>query len=198
MGTIFYGIRVLTEKFCTSKKVRIRAKGEICTVEPLAKATQALARMDQALWFKLEIEACRDLATLPNGSPLASFNPFLDIDGILRVGGRLKRANLGMGQKYPIILAKDGRLAYMIVANAHRQLLHGGVQAMLHHIRQTHWMIGGRALVEATGDTTSSILYQWSGLCRPVHIALGRKMIEDNDKDIHRHVCMFGNDSGSY
>lgn len=139
MATILYAIR--------SRKNE--AKGEICTVERMAKAAEALARMDQAIWFKSEIEACKEMATLPKGSLLATLDPFIDIDGILRVGGRLKRADISMGQKYPIILARDSRLAYMIVEATHKKLLHGGVQAMLYIIRQTHWIIGGRALMKS-------------------------------------------------
>ena len=42
-------------------------------------------------------------------SSLHSLDPFLDTNGVLRVGGRIKKADLGEGLKTPIILPKVGQ-----------------------------------------------------------------------------------------
>ncbi|XP_055909175.1 uncharacterized protein LOC129944039 [Eupeodes corollae] len=117
---------ILYALYAGSKK-RVTYGSEICSVERLHQAMQA--------------------KNLPGSSTLSSLNPFIDEGNILRVGGRIKRSTLDANQRFPIILSREGKLAYMIVAEVHRTTLHGGVQLMLQIIRQTHWIKGGRALI---------------------------------------------------
>ncbi|XP_076384268.1 uncharacterized protein LOC143262243 [Megalopta genalis] len=58
---------------------------------------------------------------------LAKLNPFIDQDGILRVGGRLRDSNLPFSQKHPINLPKS-HTATCIIMNEHLNLLHAGTQ----------------------------------------------------------------------
>ncbi|XP_055904629.1 uncharacterized protein LOC129940343 [Eupeodes corollae] len=139
---------ILYALYAGSKK-RVTYGSEICSVERLHQAMQVLTRLDQRQWFKRDIESCNQAKNLPGSSTLSSLNPFIDEGNILRVGGRIKRSTLDANQRFPIILSREGKLAYMIVAEVHRTTLHGGVQLMLQIIRQTHWIIGGRALVKS-------------------------------------------------
>ncbi|XP_066585916.1 uncharacterized protein [Prorops nasuta] len=60
----------------------------------------------------------------------ASLSPFLDDNGIIRVGGRLHKANLSFAQKHPTLMPKH-HLTNCIIREIHQRLLHTGVQATL-------------------------------------------------------------------
>lgn len=62
-----------------------------------------LKRM-QADAFLKEISCISASAPLPRASSLVMLNPYLDGDGLLRVGGRLRKSDLSEDAKHPIIL----------------------------------------------------------------------------------------------
>jgi len=78
----------------------------------------------------------------------ARLTPFLDEDGVLRVGGRIKHALLAFDEKHPIILPPQSHLTSLIIDYCHTRVLHGGVQQTLDHLRQRYWLPGGRAAVK--------------------------------------------------
>ena len=57
---------------------------------------------------------------------LKKLNPFLDGSGTLRVGGRLRNADLDYKVKYPVIVPRDCSIAEMIVRWCHQNVEHGG------------------------------------------------------------------------
>lgn len=86
--------------------------------------------------------------SLSTSSQLLTFAPYLDSYGIIRVGGRLRHAELSYDQRHPIILAKDSKLARLIIRQIHHETLHGGIQLMLHTLRQRYWVLNGRMAVK--------------------------------------------------
>ena len=60
------------------------------------------------------------------GSPLYQLDPFVDSDGIVRVGGRLRRVRLEYGEKHPALLPKSHHLANLVVRHCHSQVHHQG------------------------------------------------------------------------
>lgn len=83
-------------------------------------------------------------------SKILSLTPFIDEDGILRVGGRLKNSMLSFSESHPIILAKTSNLAKLLIRKAHFETLHGGCQLMMRYLRETYWIINLRNLVRQT------------------------------------------------
>ncbi|XP_063831773.1 uncharacterized protein LOC135080978 [Ostrinia nubilalis] len=76
-------------------------------------------------------------------SKLCELNPFLDKDGILRVGGRLRNAQINHEMKHPVIIPKNSRLAELIIDESHKLVFHGGTRLTSALIRQKYWIIGG-------------------------------------------------------
>jgi len=62
---------------------------------------------------------------------LLRLTPFVDSDGILRIGGRLQALLLTEEAKHPIILSKDFAFIMLVISNAHLKTFHGGTQATL-------------------------------------------------------------------
>ncbi|XP_043474379.1 uncharacterized protein LOC122506330 [Leptopilina heterotoma] len=87
--------------------------------------------------------------TLPSAHPLTRLTAFIDNEGILRVGGRLKHSNLDVDYKNSMILPRESKLTSLIIQEAHSRTLHGGTQLTLSHIRKRFWIIGGRQSVKS-------------------------------------------------
>lgn len=62
--------------------------------------------MEQRSAFKTEIVTLQNNKKVANKSDLKSLNPFINKDGLLRIGGRLKNANLRYNRKHPWILPR--------------------------------------------------------------------------------------------
>ncbi|XP_076686078.1 uncharacterized protein LOC143378149, partial [Andrena cerasifolii] len=111
----------------------------------------------RARWIRViqRQEFREDCHQLLQGTPLTSrskllrLTPFLDSQGLLRVGGRLKHAALASWEKHPIILPKEGHFTELLIDEAHRRTLHGGTQLTLAALRQRYWILQGRQRVKA-------------------------------------------------
>ncbi|XP_046753077.1 uncharacterized protein LOC124416196 [Diprion similis] len=94
-----------------------------------------------------------ELKDLTAGSPLrpnsklSRLNPFIDKEGVLRVGGRLQHSSLPFSARYPIILPKNNHVTALIIDNEHRTHYHAGAQATLYAVRRRYWPLDGRSQV---------------------------------------------------
>ena len=76
-------------------------------------------------------------------SSIYPLNPFLDADGIIRVGSRLIHANIDEQQKFPAILPKNNKSVDALILRTHKELLHAGPNHVLSNLRQKYWIING-------------------------------------------------------
>ncbi|GFX39749.1 integrase catalytic domain-containing protein [Trichonephila clavipes] len=84
---------------------------------------------------------------------LKYLNIFQDDKGILRVGGRLKKASIPYSQKHPAILVKNSKLSKIYFITLHKKLFHVGPQGLLNAVRLRVWALGGRNLARKTVHT---------------------------------------------
>ncbi|XP_036145028.1 uncharacterized protein LOC105841100 [Monomorium pharaonis] len=115
----------------------------------LRQSRQFWIHQVQRVYFHEDIAILLAKRLLSKTNPLIRLTPFLDSDGLLRVGGRLDHSQLDPETKHPYILPKQSPLTSLIIADSHAQTLHGGTQIILAHIRQTYWILGGRAPVKS-------------------------------------------------
>lgn len=87
---------------------------------------------------------------MSNKSRFRTLNPFLDKDGLIRVGGRLSKSSLAESQKFPIVLPSNHRTTEMIFVHEHRRLLHIGPQDLLSNIQAKFWPLRDRHLARTT------------------------------------------------
>ncbi|RWR99198.1 uncharacterized protein B4U79_12713, partial [Dinothrombium tinctorium] len=99
--------------------------------------------------FQEEIESIKSGSGIKIKSKLAQLCPFLDENGLLRVGGRLQFANLNRDQKHPIILPKEGSFTEMIIRSCHERVMHSGLRDTIIQIRERYWIIKGRQKVKS-------------------------------------------------
>lgn len=85
---------------------------------------------------------------IPKSSPLWSLDPFIDQNGLLKVGGRLAEADLGPDEKRPLILPGRSHVATLLVRHFHEQTQHQGHHFTEGAVRSAgYWIIGGKRCV---------------------------------------------------
>ncbi|GBN71477.1 hypothetical protein AVEN_85918-1 [Araneus ventricosus] len=115
------------------------------TAAELDNAEQLLIKQVQSTTFPKEITALQDGKNVPVSSKLKSLDPFLDNNSILRVGGRLKNANLDYDAKHQIILPNGHKITKLIFEFYHKKYLHLGAQGLLHQVRLRYWPLNGKS-----------------------------------------------------
>ena len=70
-------------------------------------------------------------------------------DGIIRVGGRLKNADLQDEAKHPLILPKQHHVTNLIISHFHMVSCHSGREYVLSMLRQRFWIIQARSTVRS-------------------------------------------------
>lgn len=119
--------------------------GPLTTAE-LDKALNLIVKSVQINMFPVEIKDLKNKKPINSRSRLLTLTPFLDDDGILRVGGRLKNSTYSNDKKHPIILSADSHLTTILFRSNHLQLLHAGPTLLLSTIRDKFWVTNGRNL----------------------------------------------------
>lgn len=126
-----------------------RRNGHLTSVE-LENSLLVLAKLSQRSMFDIELNSLKKNQIISPKSRLLSLNPFLDENGILRVGGRLYNSNFNEDKKHTILISSKHYFTKLLFASEHQSLLHAGPQLLLASIRERFWPIGGRNLVKMT------------------------------------------------
>jgi len=85
-------------------------------------------RIAQHSAFSDEMKRIKSSKPVATHSVLASLDPFIDNEGLLRVSGRLRHANISYGQKYPILLPKNHPYVNLIIKHVHLYYLHSSLE----------------------------------------------------------------------
>ena len=81
-------------------------------------------------------------------SSLFRLDPFIDNNSLLRVGGRIRRADVSFELAHPVILPSRSHVTELVVRHIHNKVEHSGREATLSEIRQRgYWIVKGRAAV---------------------------------------------------
>lgn len=130
-------------------QAKMSCKEQVLTVNELERAKQLMIKKCQANNFAIEIERLAEGKEVPSQSRLKLLYPFLDSNGILRVGGGLQRSEFSYNKKHPIILPPKSHFTSLIVGHAHMQTKHGGNQLTLCQVRHEYWILGAKWLIKA-------------------------------------------------
>ena len=66
--------------------------------------------------------------------------PFVDADGIIRVGGRVDNAVVSYETKHPVLFQYSHRVSHLITEEAHR-CGHSGIATIAAKTRRMYWII---------------------------------------------------------
>uniref|UniRef100_A0A1L8DIY5 Uncharacterized protein n=1 Tax=Nyssomyia neivai TaxID=330878 RepID=A0A1L8DIY5_9DIPT len=113
------------------------------SAEEMEYALIALIKMDQQEHFGEFLQLRKRGATIPKRwIQLQSLNPFMDPEGILRVGGRLAKSDLEFNAKHQVLLPRSA-FTRMIIRKRHEDLIHAGPTHTIADIKQQYWPLSG-------------------------------------------------------
>ncbi|XP_033314637.1 uncharacterized protein LOC117216075 [Bombus bifarius] len=116
------------------------------TVTELRITHNKLIKLLQNIHLSEEIRTLQKDRNAAIKGKLTRLNPFIDKEGILRVGGRLSHSSMTFAQKHPIVLPKSS-VTTRIIEHEHKIHMHSGTQATLYAVRQRYWPVDGRSQV---------------------------------------------------
>ena len=100
--------------------------------------------------FADEIESLESGKPVPHGSPLRDLDPYLDEDGLIRVGGRLRRSKLPHMEKFPIVMPRNHHVSLLLIRDHHDQIHHQGRHFTQEALRSAgYWIIGEKKLISS-------------------------------------------------
>lgn len=119
------------------------------TPDELTQATDIILKAAQNAAFPGVLTALRENKPIPKNSPLQKLSLTLE-GGLIRVGGRLKHAQLSAAEKNPVILPKDGYISLLLTRHHHEQVKHQGRHLTEGAIRAKGlWILGGKTLINS-------------------------------------------------
>ena len=127
---------------------KTNASPQSLTVAEIHTAELFIIRDVQGVVFENEIRSLKAGEELHPRSQLASLTPFIHND-IIRVGGRLRRADIPLDSKHPIILPKRHHLTDLIIMHDHKTNGHVGRDHVLSNLRQKYWIVHGKSTIKA-------------------------------------------------
>ncbi len=97
-----------------------------------------------------EMKSCEEKRPLSLKSAILNLSPFLDEKNTLRVGGRLKHAELPNSFKNPLIIPGDSHIATLLVRHYHASVAHQGRHFTDGAVRSAGlWITGGKRLISS-------------------------------------------------
>ncbi|XP_066585538.1 uncharacterized protein [Prorops nasuta] len=117
-------------KYVASIKPQELNEAEIC----IMKVIQSSQYADKIIALK----------NLPYKGKLLNLSPFIDEHGLIRVGGRLRQANIPFHQKHPILIPSRHHVSDCIIRDLHETNHHTGIATTLYNLRQKYWIPDGR------------------------------------------------------
>lgn len=119
------------------------------TAAELDAAEQHLVRAVQREANAEEFAALQRGESVSKSSALVKLLPFLDGDGIMRVNGRIDRAEfLPRNVRQPMILPKDHLFTDVVAMWYHRKMRHQQLAAVIGEMRTKYWVPHMRTLVK--------------------------------------------------
>lgn len=132
---------------------------QIEAVKVFVRCEQQIAYAKEIAYFK-EKKKGNKAIDFPEKSKLTNLNPFMDKNGLIRVGGRLGKAELPFDTRHPLIVPPHSRLSRALIVEAHRQTNHGGTQLMIQYIRALYWIPRLRVEIKnSTAKCTTCVRY---------------------------------------
>lgn len=115
----------------------------LSTVEERESAECLIVKLLQKHVFHTELKVLSKGAQLSSRNELYNLNPFLDSDGVLKVGGRLSNSSLCHSLKHPVIIPKNHHITRLIIADCHEKVKHQGKGFTINEIRSKGFWIPG-------------------------------------------------------
>lgn len=149
----------------------IRSNSKIIDVERLKCAERKIMRLTQEKYFETEL---RNLLSgkINVKNKLSKLNPFVDSQGLLRVGGRIERSGLDKEHVHPIIMPKDSQTSIVIIRYCYQNVAHAGRGITINKVRSYGiWIVNINSL-------TRKVIHKCT-ICRSLRGRAGEQKMAD-------------------
>ncbi|XP_049573428.1 uncharacterized protein [Syngnathus scovelli] len=119
------------------------------SIDELSQSERTIIRAVQEEIYPHEYACLRKKEKLSKGSPLKTLDSFIDADGLLRVGGRVREAQLQKEEKTPLIIPGKHHIATLLVRHHHEETKHQGLFTEGAVWGAGFWIIGGKRRVSS-------------------------------------------------
>ena len=172
-------IQVLKASKLTNASSHVNDLKSPLTVSDIQSAESQVIRLTQAKYLPLEVRQLskKDTtistnASLKLTSTIRKLDPYIDGEGLIRVGGRLKNCLTEPNTKHPIVIPKKSTAASLLIRRAHEAVAHCGRCSTLNKLRdQGFWVVGAHTSVK-------SLIYKCR-TCRELRGKLGEQKMAD-------------------
>lgn len=135
-------------RFIANARCKTKMTGKI-SFDELQQAEEKIIRSVQHEFYSDEFESLLKGKALKKSSNLIALGVFVDMNGRMRVGGRLRNSlGLSYDQKHPILVPHKSVLSKMIIMERHRDNLHAGPKLLEAKIRENFWITNIRASIK--------------------------------------------------
>jgi hypothetical protein len=110
------------------------------TIQDLDQTLTCYVKMVQQTSYAHEVKDLKEHGEVATTSSLKTLCPFMDQEGILRVGGRLEQSTLPYQAMHQMILRASHHLTKLLVSAEHIRLLHAGPQLLTASLCENYWI----------------------------------------------------------
>ena len=113
----------------------------------------------------------RDIQRLSSGrsleksSRVKDLSPYLNDEGVLCVGGRIKHATVGLQSRHPYIIPHKHAIARMIILDLHN-VAHLGTEWTLSLLRRKYWVTKARSVIKSVKSGCVTCKKLFSAPCK--------------------------------
>lgn len=125
------------------RRINKDKSSSLSTVEERKRAECLIVKLLQKHVFHTELKVLSKGAQLSSRNELYNLDPFLDSDGVFKVGGRLGNSSLSYSLKHPVIIPKNHHITRLIIADCHERVKHQGKGFTINEIRSRGFWIPG-------------------------------------------------------
>ena len=109
-------------------------------------AEKTIVKLIQNDVFKEEVTIFQNNLPLNQKSKLISLDPYMDNEGILRIGGRLRNCNLETSSN-KMIIPTHHHVTNLLIYHIHESQVHCGKEYLLAILRQRFWVTKPRSVI---------------------------------------------------
>ncbi|XP_037932535.1 uncharacterized protein LOC119667317 [Teleopsis dalmanni] len=130
------------------RRVFHRTQSPTRTLSPkeLRDALVFIIKTIQGSEFAKEISDLKQCKAINSSSQLNILAPFIDEQGVLRVGGRLEASTLPYDAKHPMVIPYNHSIVKLMFKMKHEENSHCAPQLLLSTMRQNFWPIKGKIM----------------------------------------------------
>ncbi|KAG7483457.1 hypothetical protein JOB18_048755 [Solea senegalensis] len=120
------------------------------TAEHLLKAETHIISCVQRDSYGEEFGCLAAGKVIPKDSPLRKLDPYMDKEGLLRIGGRLRHGALDVREQFPIVIPARNHIGKLLVRHYHEKVKHQGRVFTEGSIRIAgYWIVGAKRCINS-------------------------------------------------